>query len=191
MVASMAHRLNVDGVERFLAECWPEIKRLHPSAIFKIAGVAMTRAQQTKWARHDGVRPLGFVANLAELYADAALAVVPISEGGGTKIKVLEAFRHGRAVALTRHAHRGYERTLPAATSAAVADSPAALVATVVRLLQSPEERRARAHEGWRLVNEHYSWEAFRRAVQCGVDAALAAPAPRSPMLDGVYSGGG
>ena len=60
------------------------------------------------YSRIKGVRLLGFVDDLAAAYASSALSVVPISAGAGTKIKVLESYRYGRPVVVTRHSLRGY-----------------------------------------------------------------------------------
>jgi glycosyltransferase involved in cell wall biosynthesis len=47
------------------------------------------------------VRLRGFVEDLAPLYAAADVAVVPVRVGGGTRIKILEAFAHGVPVVTT------------------------------------------------------------------------------------------
>ena len=48
-----------------------------------------------------GVELLADVADVAPSYAWADLAVVPLRAGGGTRIKVLEAFAHGVPVVST------------------------------------------------------------------------------------------
>ena len=47
------------------------------------------------------VRLRGFVEDLAPIYAAADVAVVPVRVGGGTRIKILEAFAHGVPVVTT------------------------------------------------------------------------------------------
>lgn len=135
----------------------------------------MTPTQIAGWSQLDGVQPLGFVSELAPHYEGAALAIVPLFEGGGTKIKVLEALRFRRLAVVTRHAHRGYETTLPADRTVVVADSPAELTEKILDQLARTEERQARALAGWHLVHAHYSWAAFRTVVANGVRQAVAA----------------
>jgi glycosyltransferase involved in cell wall biosynthesis len=65
-----------------------------------------------EWQAVGGVEVLGHVEDLAAVYAKSRAVVVPMYDGGGTKIKVLEALAHNRCVLLTRYAHRGYEHTL-------------------------------------------------------------------------------
>ena len=57
-----------------------------------------------------GRSDLDYVADaddLAPLYAEAAVVLVPLWAGGGTKLKTLEAFAHGRPVISTFHGARG------------------------------------------------------------------------------------
>ena len=53
----------------------------------------------------------GFVPDLGPAYASADVVVVPLRFGGGTRIKLLEAFAHGVPVVATRAAAAGLDVT--------------------------------------------------------------------------------
>jgi len=53
----------------------------------------------------------GRVADLSSLYASATVAAVPVRAGGGTRIKILEAFAHGVPVVATTLGAEGLELT--------------------------------------------------------------------------------
>src|SRR5690606_28854424 len=61
--------------------------------------------------RLEGVRLIGRVADVGPEYGDADAVIVPIRGGGGTRIKVLEAFAHGRPVVSTSMGIEGIEAT--------------------------------------------------------------------------------
>ena len=52
--------------------------------------------------KHPGVAVLADVPDVTPYYAAARLAVAPIRAGGGSRIKILEAFAHDRPVVSTR-----------------------------------------------------------------------------------------
>jgi glycosyltransferase involved in cell wall biosynthesis len=52
-------------------------------------------------AADPGIRVHGFVDALGSLYSSADVAVIPLRAGGGTRIKILEAFAHGVPVLST------------------------------------------------------------------------------------------
>ena len=61
----------------------------------------MNAALRDRLSAHEGVDVLGLVADLPATLAAARVVVVPIWEGGGTRLKVLEALAAGRAVVST------------------------------------------------------------------------------------------
>ena len=88
---AMDYAPNRRGLERFLAEGWPVVQRALPGARLQIAGPGSERFEGG----------LGLVEDLPAVLAAARAVVVPIWEGGGTRLKVLEALAAGRAVVST------------------------------------------------------------------------------------------
>ena len=88
---AMDYGPNRRGLERFLAEGWPVVQRALPGARLQVAGPGSERIEGG----------LGVVDDLPALLATARAVVVPIWEGGGTRLKVLEALAAGRAVVST------------------------------------------------------------------------------------------
>lgn len=111
-----------------------------------------------------GVKVVGEVESVAPLLERAALVVVPLHSGGGTRLKVLEAFAAGRPVLSTTKGVEG----LDVDGACVIADDPASFGAAVTRLLGDLPRRRALAAAG-RTVAEHHAWgplgERFAEAV--------------------------
>lgn len=105
-VGNMDYAPNFDAAERLADAIFPAIRRRLPGAELHLAGAGRGCA---KMADRPGVRIHGFVADLAALYRLATVAVVPLRAGGGTRLKLLEAFAHGVPVVATAAAAAGLE----------------------------------------------------------------------------------
>lgn len=93
-----------------LLELWPGIAADVPNAQLIIAG----RGDRPPTRRVDtGVQHVGFVANLTELWKRARVLLAPVTVGGGIRVKVLDAARHGVPVVGTSAAIGGISEYLP------------------------------------------------------------------------------
>jgi glycosyltransferase involved in cell wall biosynthesis len=165
MVGSWRHTVNVNAIDRFLKTVWPQVHAAVPQSEFRVVGYGMTEEQKRRWDAVPGVVPVGFVEELRQEYDRCAFTVVPIFEGGGTKIKVLESLRHGRTVVAASHSCRGYEDVLQHLDAAWIAPDEAAIAAGCIRLLKESVLRDRMAERGCRLVRQHYSYDRVRQVV--------------------------
>jgi glycosyltransferase involved in cell wall biosynthesis len=102
-----------------------------------------------------GVEAAGFVADLGPRYAGADLVVVPLRVGGGTRIKILEAFAHGVAVVASPVAVAGLE--VVDGRHLLLAEDPAGFARAIERLTRSPDLAERLVGEAKRLVRDQYS----------------------------------
>jgi glycosyltransferase involved in cell wall biosynthesis len=106
-VGNMGYLPNIDAVQWFAARIWPRLRAAVPFPLrFVIAGYGASRAVKDLGRRPDIVLAGGF-DDAAPLYRRAALAVVPIRAGGGTRIKLLESAKYGVPVVATRFGAEG------------------------------------------------------------------------------------
>jgi glycosyltransferase involved in cell wall biosynthesis len=82
--------------------------------------------------------------------------VIPIRQGGGTRLKILEAMALGTPVVSTTKGAEGLAVTR--GKEILIADAPNDFAAQVVRLLQDLTLHRQLARNARRLVEEHYDW---------------------------------
>jgi glycosyltransferase involved in cell wall biosynthesis len=160
-VGQMSWFPNRDGVEWFLAEILPRIVRVRPDARFALVG--KNAGLQMPAAVADNVELLGFVDDLAPVMRDAAVYVVPLRAGSGTRLKVLEAMAFGKAIVTTHIGSEGI--TLEDGESALYADSADDFAAAVLRVM---DDRDLAARLGGR-AREHavarYDWKAITAAM--------------------------
>jgi polysaccharide biosynthesis protein PslH len=84
------------GLAWFVREALPRIEALTP-VVLEVVGHPPTRPVKAK-----GVRYVGAVPSVQPHYAASHGVVVPVFEGSGTRLKMLEAMAYGRPVISTR-----------------------------------------------------------------------------------------
>lgn len=157
-VGKMDYRPNVDAVRWFCAEVMPLVRRASPDFRFVICGSRPTAAVRAL-DRIPGVSVLGRVPDTRPYLREAALAVVPLRAGSGTRLKVLEALALGRPVVSTTLGCEGLD--VVDGRHVVLADSAAGFADRVVGLLARPTERERLARAGRRLAEDCYGWPAI------------------------------
>jgi len=148
---------NEDCMTYFCREILPRIRQTEPGATLSIVGRAPTPAVR-KLAAIAGVDVTGRVDDVRPHIARAAIYVVPLRIGGGTRLKIFEAMSMAKAVVSTAIGAEG----LPVASGrdVEIADEPARFAHAVVRLMRDAAARRAIEAAARRLVVERYDWSA-------------------------------
>ena len=154
--ANYNHPPNADGIGRFLAAGWPRVAALDPEARLLLAGGEMPTALAAQADRDPRVQRLGFVSDLPGLLQRSRLVLVPLWQGGGTRLKVLEAMASARPVVGTP---LGVEQIgVIDGRHAVIAQTPGALAEEVVALLADPERSVALSRAA-RSLAETFRWE--------------------------------
>lgn len=93
---------------------------------------------------------------MRDYYEKASVVVVPLSHGGGVKVKVLEALGYGKLVVSTS---KGIEGTdFVSNVDLVVADDAKEMVSKVKDALMNPERLKTIREHGCKKVYEIYSW---------------------------------
>lgn len=149
-VGNFRHSPNADGIQWFVSEIWPIIRRQVPNALFDIAG-AYPPEEIASLSGHDGVTVHGYIEDLTPLLDRAAVSVAPLRYGGGMKGKVCQALASGVPVVTTPFGVQGLEEF--AGTAVAVGDTPASFAAEVLHIL-SDEQTACRMSSAATLAAE-------------------------------------
>lgn len=137
---------NRDAINWLTSHIWPMVLRDIPDARLKIVGDGSRELGMNSMG--GSVECCGFVSNLDEAYQAARIALCPIWQGSGTRIKIIEAAMYGRAVVSTTIGAEGLA-FLPG-TEIVIADTASEFARACNRLLKDPEMaatigRRAKA----------------------------------------------
>ena len=105
-IGNLDYLPNLDAAERLATSILPALRQLDPAAELHLVGAG---AGAAPLAQHTGVHVHGFVADLEPVYARANVTVVPLRAGGGSRLKILEAFAQGLPVVATPTAALGLD----------------------------------------------------------------------------------
>ena len=172
---TMSYRPNAEAVQHFVSNVLPLIVRELPEAKLHVVGDAPPQEVAALAGQHVVVH--GFVPDMRVYHRRAAVVVVPLLRGGGTKLKVLEAAAMGKAIVTTSIGADGL--AFRNGEEVVVADGPPDFARAVVSLANDPEQQRrlgASAHS----ASLQYDWDRIGdRFIQI-VDALL----QRQPPLE-------
>lgn len=154
-IGNMSYLPNIDAAMWFASRVWPKLRCAMPFPIrFVIAGSGAPR-EVTDLARQPGIVVAGAVEDVAPLYRRAALAVVPIRAGGGTRIKLLESASHGVPLVATRFGAAG--TGLRSGHELLLADNERDFAKACARLLTDGKIASRLAAQALRTVNRDYN----------------------------------
>jgi glycosyltransferase involved in cell wall biosynthesis len=166
---------NIDGVLFFAREVWPLLAASHPRARLKIVGQHPTR--EILALHGPRVEVAGVVDDLRPHLARAAVVIVPLRIGGGTRFKILEAMAMAKPIVSTAIGAEGID-VVPG-RNILLADTPVDFAAAVGRILDDAGMAAPMGREGRGLVEERYSWEAAATQLE-GFFAELLSAGRRS-----------
>jgi glycosyltransferase involved in cell wall biosynthesis len=180
-VGSLDWLPNEDGVRHFVSAVWPEVRRRRPRATFQIVGRHPSRAVR-QLGSVAGVEVVGTVPDVRPYLGEAAVVVVPLAVGGGTRLKIFEAMAMERAVVSTSLGAEGLE--LAPGEHLVIADAPADFAGAVCDLLERADRRARLAQSARLLVTANYS----ARAVARQFDAICRRTVEAAPRASGARS---
>lgn len=163
MVGSLSYYPNVDGALFFCREIFPQLA----PATLTIVG-RRPAAAVTALGRQPGISIAADVADPAPYYRAARLAVVPIRAGGGSRIKILEAFAHGLPVVSTSLGAEGL--AVKEGYHLLIADEPLDFAIAVKRLLADRDLAARLVAAGRALVAERYDMARIATRIEALAD---------------------
>jgi glycosyltransferase involved in cell wall biosynthesis len=154
---------NEEGVLDFISSVLPRIRLDQPDATLTVVGRNPPDRLRAA-GDQTGVRVTGTVEDVRPYMEEAAVFVVPLRIGGGTRLKIFEALAMGKAVVSTTIGAEGLP--LIPGKHFLKADRPEEFARATVSLLRDPALRRTLGMAGRRLVEERYSWPQVAREFE-------------------------
>lgn len=171
-VGQMSWFPNRDGVVWFLDDILPRIVRARPDAQFALVG--KNAGLQVPSSLASNVQLLGFVDDLVPVMQEAAVYVVPLRAGSGTRLKVLEAMAFGKAIVTTHIGSEGI--ALDDGDNAVYADSADDFAAAVLRVMDDPALTERLGRRARELAVARYDWSAITASMLPAYDDLGARP---------------
>ncbi len=144
---------NLEGIEYFLDEIMPGIQQRIPQVKLWVVGRNPPNAVLAR--QSEFIKFTGYVDDPRTYLDRASVVVVPLRIGGGTRFKIVEAMAKGKPIVSTSIGAEGldaeHEQHL------LLADSPAAFVESVCRLLEQSEFANSMGQAG-RTIRRGQLW---------------------------------
>jgi len=159
-IGAMDWEPNIDGVEWFCGEVWPQVKAAVPQARFRIVGRNPDRRVQ-KWASNandHSIEVTGRVPSVVDHLRQSAVVIVPLRIGGGTRLKIYEAMATGKAVVSTTVGAEGLD--VNHGQDIVLADDASRFAEAIATLLRDRGLRR-RYEQAAAETASRYDWPAI------------------------------
>ncbi|MCG8469397.1 MAG: glycosyltransferase [Gemmatimonadetes bacterium] len=147
---------NVDGMQWFVGEVFPAIKERHPDASLAIVGRDPGPPVRQLAEGRDDVIVTGTVDDVRPWVEEAAVYVVPLRIGGGTRLKIYEAMALERPVVSTAVGMEGLP--IHDGEELRIVDEPARFAEQVSDLLSDADEARALGLRAAERVRSDFGW---------------------------------
>lgn len=158
-VGSFAHRPNRIAAKFLVDKVWPRVAQYTPSGQLLLAGRGSRAFIGALGEGGQRIVALGYVEDLTALFRECRLFIAPLAEGGGIKIKILEAMARGIPVVTTPIGAEGIVD--PAEGALFLAEADATFAESMIEALQAPSECRRRAVAARRIIELRFSWSAI------------------------------
>lgn len=155
-VGNFEYAPNLEAVEWAVREIMPRLWQRYPQARLRICGHALPE----RWpATFNDLRLewSGFVPDLRQAQAQAAVFLAPLRQGGGSKLKVIEALAAGLAVVSTRQGASGL--AVRPGQELLLADDAEGLAAALAELLAQPARAAALGAAGRAYACARHDWQ--------------------------------
>jgi polysaccharide biosynthesis protein PslH len=152
---------NVTAAVALAQDIFPAVQRRLPDAKLLLVGKDPA-PEVAALSTRPGVTVAGSVPSITPYLEQATLLAVPLDSGGGTRLKILEAFAAGLPVVSTAVGAEGIAAT--PGTHVIIAERPA-MADAIVAAVADAGRLTTQAAAARQLVTDHYDWSSI--GVQC------------------------
>jgi polysaccharide biosynthesis protein PslH len=154
---------NRDALEYFVRAIFPLVQKGIPGVRLIAAGRNPAAEFRARFSDVSALEFTGTLPDLRPVIAKAAVCVVPLRVGSGTRLKILESGAMGKAIVSTTIGAEGLD--FVPGEEIVIADDPAAFATNVVELLRSPARRKAMGQAARNRVVQDYDVKALERSI--------------------------
>lgn len=164
IVSGMNWFPNRDAVIYMCDQIWPKLVEAYPTLSWVVVGSSPPQQLLKLAAEDQRVIVTGFVDDVRTYIAEADVYLCPMRDGGGTRLKILDALAMAKPIVATTMAYEGISVTPE--HNVLVADSPDEFVTQIGRLLNDKELCRKLGAEARRFAIDYYSWPVIGKQLE-------------------------
>lgn len=153
---------NLDALNYFCGEILPHLRSAAADVPVRWIGRAST-AQQQQYRQRFGVELTGYVDDARSRMREAGCHIVPLRIGGGTRLKILNAWAMGKPVVSTSVGCEGL--AVVDGDNILIRDAPEAFANAVGQVLADRNLRQRLGTRGRETAERLYAWDAIGKAM--------------------------
>jgi glycosyltransferase involved in cell wall biosynthesis len=169
-LGNYGHAPNAEAAELLIARIWPIVRASTGNARLVIAGANPDRIPSFH-EKPEGVEFPGFVDDLPGLYARTRIVCCPMRNGGGTRLKLIEAAGFGRPIVASRIACEGL--AFQDGHDAMIRDAEGAFAEACIQLLNDDTLALKQAEAAYRLARTLYTLPRIQSQIALAMARAL------------------
>lgn len=156
---SLDYPPNKSGLIWFYHNIWLDLVDAVPDVKFTIIGRNGDDAEYDELKSHANINFIGTVGKVDPYYQNSNIAIVPLHEGSGTRLKILEAMKFGNPVLSTTVGAQGINYTDQ--VDIMIADDAASFLDLLKKVFLTPDISRLSnmSESALQLVRNNYTWE--------------------------------
>lgn len=155
---ALTYGANLDAVRYFASEIYPILSKRYPEIRLRVTG-RTDGVDLGEIKNSPGVELTGYVDDIRTELSRAVACVVPLREGGGSRLKILEAMAAGVPVISTRMGIEGIDAK--DGEHALIANTPNDFLHSVDSIFSNNDFADMISKNARSLVEEQYSWKAI------------------------------
>ena len=159
---NMDYAPNIDAVQFFATQIFPELKENYPQLKFIIAG--QRPVESVLSLKSKDIEVTGFVKDLKEVYKKASIVVAPLRFGAGTQNKVLEAMSMAVPVVSMDVGFKGLN--IESGEGVVLASTTKSFASTCLRLLGDDKLRKEIGEQGKEVIMQHFDWDVVAEQLE-------------------------
>ncbi len=171
-LGNFAHLPNAAAATLLLTEILPQLRTLEPRVTLMLVGRQPTPLMKTYASADPQVLVTDEVTDVRPYLAAASLMLVPLLQGSGTRLKILEAFAAGCPVISTAKGAEGLN--LQDGQHLLIRNQVPGMVQAVCQLWSTPELATKLIQNADHCLRSDYSWEAITPTLTQAIQPLMA-----------------
>jgi glycosyltransferase involved in cell wall biosynthesis len=166
--ATFSYSPNANAAHYLIDEIYPELKKTYPGVRLLLIGKDPTPHMLRHAERNPNITVTGHVSDIRPYLATQGVFIVPLFQGGGTRLKILEAFAARLPVVSTTKGAEGLK--VQARRHLLLGDTTDQLVHEVQRFWSDGALSERIVQSAYDLLQKEYSWESVGVQMQHALD---------------------
>lgn len=163
-MATFSYLPNSNAAKFLIDTIYPLVCEKHPSCRLLLVGKGPTQHMKEASHQSEGIIVTDEVPEVLPYLAASSVVVVPLQQGSGTRLKILEAFAAVRPVVSTSKGAEGLE--VLDNQHLLIRNSSAGIVSAIDQIWSNTTLQKKLTNAAYKLVLDQYSWEAIGKRVE-------------------------